>query len=184
MFGLKEPLLPLTLVGFEEGAIAGACRHEVGDVDELEGASSQGQVGVVAFDGQIDARAMDQVGNQDIFQHVQIVFARVETYHNQFVDASRSAVVPFFPVNGWLLGQEPLAKRPAVAPANGDRLDGKTKDRLPLLGPRFRRHRPPRFPRHCPRRNRHSPPSPPLAWVHWLSKMAVGRRLPGLLYAL
>ena len=84
MFLRKEPFLPLTLVGFEKGAIAGACCHEFGDVHELEGASSQGQVGVVAFDGQIDARAMDQVGNQDIFQHVQIVFAQVETHHDQF----------------------------------------------------------------------------------------------------
>ena len=72
MFVGEEPLLPLTLVGFEEGSITGACRHEA---HELEGAGSQGQVGVVVFDGQIDARAMDQVGNQDIFKHVQIVFA-------------------------------------------------------------------------------------------------------------
>ena len=84
MFVGEEPLLPLTLVGFAEGAITGARRHEVGDVHELEGAGSQGQVGVVAFDGQIDARAMDQVGNQDIIQHVQIVFARVETHHHRF----------------------------------------------------------------------------------------------------
>ena len=84
MFVGEGPLLPLTLVGSEKGSITGACRHEVGDVHELEGAGSQGQVGVVAFDGQIDARAMDQVGNQDILQHVQIVFAQVETHHDQF----------------------------------------------------------------------------------------------------
>ena len=51
----ERTFLPLTLVGFEKGAIAGTCHHEVGDVHELEGAGSQGQVGVVAFDGQIDA---------------------------------------------------------------------------------------------------------------------------------
>ena len=62
MFVGEEPFFPLTLVGFEEGAITGACRHEVGDVYELETAGSEGQVGVVAFDGHIDARAMDQVG--------------------------------------------------------------------------------------------------------------------------
>ena len=65
----------MTPIGFEEGTITGVCRHEVGDVHQLEDAGSKGQVGVVAFDGQIDARAMDQVGNPDIFQHVQIVFA-------------------------------------------------------------------------------------------------------------
>ena len=59
MFVGKEPLFPLTLIGFEEGGITGACRHEVGDVHELEEAGSEGQVGVVAFDDQIDARAMD-----------------------------------------------------------------------------------------------------------------------------
>lgn len=83
MFVGEEPLLPLTLIDFEEGTITGTCRHEVGDVHELEDAGSEGQVGVMAFDDQIDARAMDQVGNQDIFQHVQIVFARVETHHDQ-----------------------------------------------------------------------------------------------------
>ena len=55
MFIGEEPLLPLTLVGFEEGSITGACRHEVGDVHELESAGSKGQVGMVAFDGQIYA---------------------------------------------------------------------------------------------------------------------------------
>ena len=33
---------------------------------ELETARSEGQVGMVALDGQIDVRAIDQVGNQDI----------------------------------------------------------------------------------------------------------------------
>ena len=80
----EEPHLPLTLVGFEQGAITGACRHELGDVQELETTDSEGQVGVVALDDQIDARGLDQVRNQDIFQHVQIVFARVETHHDQF----------------------------------------------------------------------------------------------------
>ena len=92
MFIGKEPFLPLTLVGFEKGAIAGACRHEVGDVHELELAGSQGQV-----DGQIDARAMDQ--------HVQIVFARVETHHDQFSDVTTQASqqsLPFF--SKWLVG--------------------------------------------------------------------------------
>ena len=55
MFVGEEPFLPLTLVGFEEGAITGACCHEVGDVHELETAGSEGQAGMVAFDGQIDA---------------------------------------------------------------------------------------------------------------------------------
>ena len=54
---------PPTLISFEEGTITGACHHEVGDVHELEDAGSEGQVGVVAFDDQIDARAMEQVGN-------------------------------------------------------------------------------------------------------------------------
>ena len=39
---------------------------------------------MVALDGQIDARVVDQVWNQDIFQHIQIVFARVETHQDQF----------------------------------------------------------------------------------------------------
>ena len=90
----EEPFLPLTLVGFEEGAIAGACRHEVGDVHELEAAGSEGQVGVVALDGQIDAQAMDQVGNQDI---VQIVFARVVTHHNQFGEVAMQIAQQSFP---------------------------------------------------------------------------------------
>ena len=38
--------------------------------------------------GQMDARAIDQVGNQDIFQHVQIVFALVEANHRQFGDVA------------------------------------------------------------------------------------------------
>lgn len=39
---------------------------------------------MVALDGQIDALAIDQlVGNQDIFQHAEIVFARVESGHQQ-----------------------------------------------------------------------------------------------------
>ena len=70
MFVGEEPFLPLTLV-------------EVGDVHELEGTGSEGQVGVVALDSQINARAMDQVGNQDILQHIHIVFAPVETHHHQ-----------------------------------------------------------------------------------------------------
>ena len=75
MFLGEEAFLPLTLVGFEECAIAGACRHKIGNVHELETASSEGQVGMVAFDDQIDTREMNQVGNRAIFQHVQIVFA-------------------------------------------------------------------------------------------------------------
>ena len=93
----EEPLLLLTLVGLEEGTIAGACRHEVGDVHELEVAGSEGQVGVVALDGQINARAMDQAGNQDIFQHVQIVFARVETHHDQFDEVAMQVGQQPFP---------------------------------------------------------------------------------------
>ena len=55
MFVGEEPFLALTLVGFEEGGITGACRHEVGDVHKLESAGSEGQVGMVALDGQINA---------------------------------------------------------------------------------------------------------------------------------
>ena len=97
MFIGKEPLLPLTLIGFEEGSITGACCHEVGDVHELEKASSEGQVGVVAFDDQIHARAMDQVENQDIFQHVRIVFTRVETQHDQFAKVAMQVPQQSFP---------------------------------------------------------------------------------------
>ena len=97
MFVGGEPFLPLTLVGFEEGAITVACRHEVGEVHEPDGAGSQGQVGVVAFDDQIDARVMDQVGNQDIFQHVQIVFARVETHHDHFNEVATQVGQQLFP---------------------------------------------------------------------------------------
>ena len=50
MFLREEPFLPLTLVGFEEGAISGACRHKVADVHELETTGSESQVGVVALD--------------------------------------------------------------------------------------------------------------------------------------
>ena len=50
-----------------------------------------------AFDGQIDARVMDQVGNQDIFQHVQIVFARVETHHDQFGEVAMQVGQQSFP---------------------------------------------------------------------------------------
>ena len=88
MFVGEEPLLPLTLIGFEEGTITGARRHEVGGVHELEDAGSEGQVGVVALDGQIDARAMDQVGNQDIFRPAEIVLARVEADHHQLGDVT------------------------------------------------------------------------------------------------
>ena len=142
MFVGEEPFLPLTLVGFEEGAITGACRHEVGDVHELEGTGSEGQVGVVVLDGQINARAMDQVGNQDILQHIHIVFAPVETHHHQLgKQAMQVGQQSFlFSLNGWLSEHEPLAKRAAaVAPATGDRLHGKTRDRLPLLLGRRRR---------------------------------------------
>ena len=52
---------------------------------------------MVAFDDQINARAMDQVGNQDIFQHVQIVFARVETHHDQFGEMTTQAGQQSFP---------------------------------------------------------------------------------------
>ena len=97
MFVGEEPLLPPTLVGFEEGGITGARHHEVGDVHELDGTGSQGQVGVVAFDGQIDARTMDQVGNQDIFQHVQILFARVETHHHLFGEVTMQVAQQSFP---------------------------------------------------------------------------------------
>lgn len=44
MFVGEEPFLPLTLIGFEEGTITGVCRHEFGDVRELEVAGSKGQV--------------------------------------------------------------------------------------------------------------------------------------------
>ena len=48
------------------GARDFSCGEEVGDVHEVETARSEGQVGMVALDGQIDVRAIDQVGNQDI----------------------------------------------------------------------------------------------------------------------
>ena len=137
----EEPFLPLTLVGFEEGAITGACRHEVGDVHELEGGGAQGQVGVVSLDDHIDTRAMNQVGNQEIFEHVQIVFARVETHHDHFGAVAMQIGqqwFPFFSVNDSLLRQEPLAKLSVVVQPTGDRLDGKTRDHLPLLGRRRR----------------------------------------------
>ena len=60
------------------------------------GGSTESQVSVVTLDGQIDARAIDQVGNQDIFQHIQIVFNRVETNDHQFGDvAAQSRQEPF-----------------------------------------------------------------------------------------
>ena len=43
---------------------------------------------MVVLDGQIDARVVDQVANQNIFQHDQIVFARVETNDHQFGDVA------------------------------------------------------------------------------------------------
>lgn len=46
---------------------------------------------MVALDGQIDARAIDQVGDQDIFKHVQILFTRVETDDHQFRDVRRKS---------------------------------------------------------------------------------------------
>ena len=53
---------------------------------------------MVPLDGQIDARAVDQVGNQDIFEHVQIVLAQVETHHDQCIEVAeqiRSGVISF-----------------------------------------------------------------------------------------
>ena len=97
MFVGEEPFLPLTLIGFEEGTITGACCHEVGDVRELEDACSKGQVGVVVFDGQIDARAMDQVRNQDIFQHVQIVFAELKPTTTMLVKVAMQVSQQSFP---------------------------------------------------------------------------------------
>ena len=137
----RRTLSSLTLIGFEEGAIAGACRHEIGNVHELEATSSEDQVGVVALGDQIDAQAMHQVRNQDIFQHVQIVFARVETHHDHFGAVPMQIGqqwFPFFSVNDSLLRQEPLAKLSVVVQPTGDRLDGKTRDHLPLLGRRRR----------------------------------------------
>ena len=52
---------------------------------------------MVAFDGQIDAQGMDQVGNQDIFQHVQIVFAQVETHHDKFGEVVMQVCQQSFP---------------------------------------------------------------------------------------
>ena len=68
---------------------------------------------MVAFDGQIDAQGMDQVGNQDIFQHVQIVFAQVETHHDKFGEVVMQVCqqsFPFFSVNGSLIEQEAAGK--------------------------------------------------------------------------
>ena len=84
----KDAFFSLTLVGFEKGDITGVGHQEVEDVHELETAGSEGQVGVVALDGQINFQAMDQVGNQDIFEHVEIVFARVEADHYQLADVA------------------------------------------------------------------------------------------------
>ena len=67
MFIWEEALSPLTLVGFEKSGIAGACSQKAGDIHEREVGSTESQVGVVALDGQIDAQAIDQEGNQDIF---------------------------------------------------------------------------------------------------------------------
>lgn len=52
---------------------------------------------MVALDGQIDARVVDQVWNQDIFQHIQIVFARVETHHDQFGEVLMQVSQQSFP---------------------------------------------------------------------------------------
>ena len=52
---------------------------------------------MVTLDDQIDARAMDQVGNQHIFQHVQIEFARVETHHDQFSEVVMQIAQQSFP---------------------------------------------------------------------------------------
>ena len=62
-----------------------------------ETAHSEGQVGMVALDGQIDARVVDQVWNQDIFQHIQIVFATVETHHDQFGEVVMQVSQQSFP---------------------------------------------------------------------------------------
>jgi len=79
--------------------MAGPCSHQVGDVHELEGGSFESQVGVVALHGQIDARVVDQVGNQDIFQHIQIIFTRVEINHHKFRDANLSEAIWLFSVD-------------------------------------------------------------------------------------
>ena len=52
---------------------------------------------MVALDDQIDERGMDQVGNQDIFQHAQIVFVRVETHHDQFGEVAMQVGQQSFP---------------------------------------------------------------------------------------
>lgn len=38
----KKPFLHLTLIGFEDCGIAGACSHELGDIRELGGGSTVG----------------------------------------------------------------------------------------------------------------------------------------------
>ena len=52
---------------------------------------------MVAFDGQIYAQVMDQIGNQDILQHIQIVFARVETHHHQLGEVAMQVGQQLFP---------------------------------------------------------------------------------------
>lgn len=79
----KESLFPLALIGFEEGSVARSCHQEVGDVYKLEGAGLESEVGMVLLDGQIDAGVVHQVGSQNVFQHVEIVCGRVETYDHE-----------------------------------------------------------------------------------------------------
>ena len=81
------------------------------------------RVGVVAFDGQIDARAMDQVGNQDIFQHVQIVFAQVETYQrdDQFGEVATQAGQQSFSSSRSAVGQRFVVWTGATGKATGRR---------------------------------------------------------------